>query len=98
VLKIRPGYEGGWCYNPKDVSQAVVLSQCNKLRSLSVALISISIEAHFEPNNWAILDYLRHKYRLGDDLDDGVCFDDHLTVFSSLSQKHYYRCYYRRSA
>jgi hypothetical protein len=40
VLRIHPSFGGGWCYNPEDVSQATALSQCTKLRSLSVAINS----------------------------------------------------------
>ena len=42
VLKIQPKQEGQWCFNPEDGFQSVVFSQCNKLRSLCVALNSIS--------------------------------------------------------
>jgi hypothetical protein len=44
VLRILPYFGGGWCYDPEDASQATVLSQCNKLRSLSVAFNSSFIE------------------------------------------------------
>ena len=59
VLKIRPKHEGRWCFNPEDVFQSVVFSQCNKLRSLSVALNSI-------PNTNSLFQY---KYNV----DDSVC-------------------------
>ena len=61
VLKIRPNHEGRWCFNPEDVFQSVVFSQCNKLRSLSVALNSVIRSTDF---------YL-HQYK--DNLDDAVC-------------------------
>jgi hypothetical protein len=89
VLKIRPGHEGRWCYNPEDASQAAVLSQCNKLRILSVALSSTPIQMHSEPNDLASFHHLPHQsspspYEYGDCIKDAVCFDDHLTVFRRL--------------
>jgi hypothetical protein len=78
VLKIRPCYEGRWCCNVDDVS---VLSQCNKLRSLTVALDSTPDVVR---NQLSILDssdspreYQPHYYR--DNFDDTVCVNDHLT-------------------
>jgi hypothetical protein len=43
ALHIRPGYEGGWCYNTDNIFLS--LAQCNNLRFLSVALTA-PIEAH----------------------------------------------------
>jgi hypothetical protein len=69
VLKIQPTHEGGWCYNPEDVSQSVVLSQCIKLRSLSVALNSTLFIKSITHLNCVL-----HEYK--DNLDDAVCLDD----------------------
>jgi hypothetical protein len=73
VLKIQPMYEGGWCYNPEDISQAVALSQCNKLRSLSVALISTFI-TRTTPQRIIVLHEEKEYF------DDAVC-PDNLTFF-----------------
>lgn len=63
MLTIRPAYEGGWCYNQHDISQAAVLSQCNKLKSLSVALISVEAPPSAD------------RYTLGyRDVDDTISF------------------------
>ena len=66
VLKIQPMREGRWCFDPEDVFQSVVFSQCNKLRSLSVALNSTSFIQSIDH-----LDRVLHQYK--DDLDDAVC-------------------------
>jgi hypothetical protein len=78
VLKIRPSYEGSWCYNPEDVSQAVVFPQCNNLRSLSVALNSNSFESNYASSSGLSdpSDYGRHERSSASDV---VCPDD-LTV------------------
>ena len=73
VLKIQPMDEGRWCFNPEDDFQSVVFSQCNKLRSLSVALNAIS--GIHSINN----------YSFKDNLDDAVCLGD-LAFQSSMSQ------------
>ena len=44
VLIIRPLYEGGWCYNVDDVFS--VLSQCKKLRSLTICFDSASASSN----------------------------------------------------
>lgn len=78
MLTIRPAYEGGWCYNQHDISQAAVLSQCNKLKSLSVALISVEAPPSAD------------RYTLGyRDVDDTVGLGDYLTAFSDPSQTYY---------
>jgi hypothetical protein len=64
VLKIQPKHEGRWCFNLEDVFQSAVFSQCNKLRSLCVALNSTSI---IQSTNY-------HQYK--DNLDDAVCPGD----------------------
>jgi hypothetical protein len=69
VLKIQPKHEGRWCFNPEDDSQFVVLSQCNKLRSLSVALNSTSFVQFVDSMNRDL-----HQYK--DNLDDSVCHGD----------------------
>ena len=66
VLKIQPKHEGQWCFDPDDVHQSVVFSQCNKLRSLSVALHSTSFIRSIDH-----LDRVLHQYN--DNLDDAVC-------------------------
>ena len=68
VLKIRPNEEGQWCFNPEHV---FALSQCNKLRSLSVALNSTSI---IQSVNY--LDGVLHLHHFKDNLDDEVCSGD----------------------
>jgi hypothetical protein len=78
VLKIQPEHEGRWCYNPEDAFQSVALSQCNKLRSLSVALTSTSFIRSISH-----LDRVLHQYK--DNLDDAVCPSD-LTFHSPMSQ------------
>ena len=75
VLKIQPKREGRWCFNPEDDFQSVVFSQCNKLRSLCIALNSIT-------NANPI--YL-HVHQYKDNLDDAVCPGDH-TSQSPMSQ------------
>ena len=67
VLKIRPKEEGQWCFNPEDVFQSIALSQCNKLRSLSVALNATSI---IQSVNY--LDRVLHLHRFKGNLDDEV--------------------------
>ena len=64
VLKIQPCYEGCWCYNPEHVS---ILSQCSKLRSLSVCVPSTSVEGN------GLRDYF----------DDVVGFSDYLRPWPS---------------
>jgi hypothetical protein len=66
VLKIQPVREGRWCFDPEDVVQSVVFSQCKKLRSLSVALNSTSFIQSIEH-----LGRVLHKYK--DNFDDAVC-------------------------
>jgi hypothetical protein len=68
VLKIQPRQEGRWCFNPEDDFQSVALSQCNKLRSLSVALNSTSFLRYIE---FFSRDCALHQYK--DNLDDAVC-------------------------
>lgn len=67
VLKIRPAYEGGWCYNTDKVYS--VLAQCTKLRSLSIALNSVpTINLHHRMQ-------LRHydpQWSRSDHFDDAV--------------------------
>ena len=70
VLKIQPEHEGRWCFNPEDVFQSVLFSQCNKLRSLSVAVNSTSFMQS--------VDGVVHQFK--DNLDDAVC--PVLSVFS----------------
>ena len=77
VLKIQPVHEGRWCFNPEDDFQSVVFSQCNKLRSLSVAMSSTRI-IHF------INDHRPDRYRFKNNLDDAVCLGD--LAFQSMSQ------------
>ena len=66
VLKIQPKQEGQWCFNPDDDFQFVALSQCNKLRSLTVALNSTS-----SMQIVVFRDCVLHRYK--DNLDDAVC-------------------------
>ena len=68
VLKIQPKREGRWCFNPEDDFQSVALFQCNKLRSLSVALNSTSF---VRPINYFSRDCFLHQYK--DNLNDAVC-------------------------
>ena len=68
VLKIQPQQEGQWCFNPEDDFQSVALSQCNKLRSLSVALISTSFVRSID---YFSQDCDLHQYK--DNLEDSVC-------------------------
>jgi hypothetical protein len=86
VLDIQPSYEGRWCYNLEDVP--VVLAQCKKLRSLSIALTSGAVEAPdqltTDPSQLCP-SYEPQRYR--DKFDDMVCFDDNLTGFLSLSHR-----------
>ena len=78
VLKIQPKFEGPWCFDPEDVFQSAVFSQCNKLRSLSVALHSTSfIQSIYH------LDRVRHQFN--DNLDDAVC-PSALTLQLPMSQ------------
>jgi hypothetical protein len=71
VLKIQPKHEGRWCFNPEDDSQFVALSQCNKLRSLTVALNSTSfVRSIF----FSFQDRDLHRYK--DNVDDSVCPGD----------------------
>ena len=71
VLKIQPEEEGRWCFNPDDVFQSVALHQCNKLRSLSVALNSTSIiqiiQSIYHPN------LILHLHQYKSNLDVPVC-------------------------
>ena len=78
VLKIQPKHEGQWCFNPEDVFQSVVFPQCNKLRSLSVALNSTSFVESFDH-----LDRVLHQYK--DSLNDTVC-PSTLSFQSPISQ------------
>jgi hypothetical protein len=78
VLKIQPKHEGQWCYDPEDVYQSVVFSQCNKLRSLSVALHSTSFIQSIDH-----MDRVLHQYN--DNLDDAVC--PSALTFQFMSQK-----------
>ena len=78
VLKIQPKQEGRWCFNPRDVSQSIVLSQCNRLRSLTISLKSTSIMQSVN-----FMDHVLHRYK--DNLDDVVCRSD-LTFQSPMSQ------------
>ena len=68
VLKIQPKQEGQWCFNPEDDFQFVALSQCNKLRSLSIALISTSF---LRSINFFHRDCVLHRYK--DNFDVEVC-------------------------
>ena len=68
VLKIQPEKEGQWCFNPEDDFQSVALFQCNKLRSLSVALNSTYF---VRPINYFSRDCFLHQYK--DNLNDEVC-------------------------
>jgi hypothetical protein len=68
VLKIQPEEEGRWCFDPEDDFQVVALSQCNKLRSLSVALNSTSVVGSI---NFFSRDCVLHQYE--DNLNDAVC-------------------------
>jgi len=67
VLKIQPEYEGRWCFNPEDDFQSVALFQCNKLRSLSVALNSTSF---LRSINFHSRDCALHQFK--DNLDDEI--------------------------
>ena len=69
VLKIQPKQEGRWCFNPEDVSQSIVLYQCNKLRSLTVSLISTSVMQHVN-----FMDRVLHHYKAT--VGNAVCPDD----------------------
>ena len=71
VLKIQPKREGRWCFNPEDDFQSIALFQCNKLRSLSVALKSTSF---LRSINYFSRDCVLHQYK--DNLDDAVCPGD----------------------
>ena len=66
VLKVQPNQEGRWCFNPEDDFQSVGLSQCNKLRSLTVSLNSTSFVQSINFMNRVL-----HQYK--DNLDDAVC-------------------------
>ena len=79
VLKIQPRQEGRWCFNPEDVSQSIVLYQCNKLRSLTVSLKSTSIIQSVD-----FPDHVVHLYKKN--FDDEVCPGDH-TFQSPMSQR-----------
>ena len=68
VLKIQPDREGRWCFNPGDDFQSVALSQCNKLRSLSVSLNSTSF---IRSINYYSRVCALHQYK--DNLNDEVC-------------------------
>ena len=68
VLKIQPKQEGRWCFNPEDDFQSIALFQCNKLRSLTVALNSTSFVRSI---NFYSQDCVLHQYK--DNLDDAVC-------------------------
>ena len=69
VLKIQPKQEGRWCFNTNDDFQSVALSQCNKLRSLTVSLNSTS-----SMQIMVFIDCVLHRYK--DNLDDTVCPGD----------------------
>jgi hypothetical protein len=71
VLELHPSYEGGWCYNLDDVF--VVLAQCNKLRSLSIALTSGAVEVaeELDPDTGSRLAFRSYRYR--DNFVDMVC-------------------------
>jgi hypothetical protein len=75
VLKVQPKHEGRWCFDPEDAFQSVAFSQCNKLRSLSVALSSTSI---IQSTN-------HHLHQYKDNHDDAVSPGD-LTFQSSMTQ------------
>ena len=79
VLKIQPKHEGRWCFEPKDIFQSLALSQCYKLRSLSVALNSTTFLQFVD-----ILDRSLHYLR--DNFHDEVCPGD-LTFQSRMSQR-----------
>ena len=70
VLKIQPKQEGRWCFNPEDDFQSVALFQCNKLRSLSVALNCTSF---LRPIDffYSSRDCVIHQFK--DNLGDAVC-------------------------
>ena len=68
VLKIQPKHEGRWCFDPEDDFQSVALFQCNKLRSLSVALNSTSVVRSI---TFSSRDLVLHQYK--DNLDNEVC-------------------------
>ena len=78
VLSIQPKHEGRWCFNPEDDSQFVVLSQCSKLRSLSVALNSTSF---LRSINYFSRDCVLHQYK--DNLDNAVCLV--ISLFSRVN-------------
>ena len=71
ILKIQPKREGGcqWCFDRENVFQSVALSQCCKLRSLSVALNSTTFIQFV-----GFLD--RNLHQLKDNFDDEVCLGD----------------------
>ena len=70
VLKIQPKQEGRWCFNPEDDFQSVALFQCNKLRSLSVALNSTSFLRSID-FFYSSRDSVIHQFK--DSLGDEVC-------------------------
>ena len=67
VLKIQPVHEGRWCFDPHDDFQSVALSQCNKLRSLSVAPNSGSFEQSIDFFQNSVFRHCK------DNLDNTVC-------------------------
>jgi hypothetical protein len=81
-LEIRQRFDGKWCYNVDNAS--VVLARCKKLKALYVSLASTSILESDEPT----IDSSSYSHTCQDrngcrcNLDDVVCFDDHLTSLS----------------
>ena len=68
ILKIQPEEEGRWCFDPEDDFQSIALSQCSKLRSLSVSLNSTSF---LRSINFYSRDCALRQFK--DNLDDEVC-------------------------
>ena len=87
VLKINPRYEGGWCYNVDDVSQAVVLAQCNKLRSLSMS-VTLNSASDIPPNQLTVDSPHGDPSYNGNNFDDMVGCGDYLTAFLYLPDHH----------
>ena len=86
VLKIQPMRQGQWSFDPEDISQSIVLYQCNNLRSLTISLRSTSIfqSAHSLSNDL-------HPSK--DKLDDTVWPGD-LTFICACHKGYYCRSHH----
>ena len=83
VLKIQPKLEGGWCFDPEDDFQPVVFPQCNKLRSLTVALKTLS----------NIYIHSLKVYTWKENLDDAVCLPAFFFLSKSRPMSHSHKMF-----